>query len=381
MNPRQVKADLLADRRPAKAKTRHDVGQPPTTSRATGGRAGGWRAACGPLLATLVWVAPILSGCQPALSDHEPDVAGFHLRLAKQDEFALEDPDRPVQYLAQLTTLPDGGWLAVDIVAGLVRRFDEQGRIVGRIGPPAEEGADWRPLSAAVGNGGDSVWVSDTRGRLWRFGDFGQGEASQVATHPDLIVFSLSPKGDIVARRPFADGELHLFRNGAPVRGFLESDPFNRSLSAKNFPAVTFDGQGNIFAIRFLDPTVFMFSPEGEEVRRWRLLENRDFKEFPLGIDPYATTRDRNLILAWQRTFTTFPGIVWLGDARIAVLSANDPPKRPNVLSLYTTAGKHLGSAEVSGYLVAARGRDLYFTDQYLFFKGPCRIARYSLAD
>ncbi|MFQ5741486.1 MAG: hypothetical protein ACE5JX_21015, partial [Acidobacteriota bacterium] len=296
--------------------------------------------------------------------------------LLRQEEFRLHDETVPIQYLHVLIALPekadaDGRFLSVDRLAQKVRMFSEKGVLTGYLQPEGVAPKAWRPESAGLEHDGRSLLVIEKGGNLWRFDLDGRRPAELLFRNWLVYRLAVSPNGRLYSLRPMPAGEIHVVEGEKFGASFLEPDENNRFLNYSTGGSVTFDEQGDLYAIRRLEGTVFHFDPAGRVKETWKV-SPLYFREFRRDFNPMKSTRDREVLMAWGRTHTRFAGIEYLKGGMVAVLVANDPPAVPNTLELYNTNGKHLGGVEFDGFLVGSDGRrDLYATDKNFFFDSP----------
>ena len=310
----------------------------------------------------------------------------------------LEDDVSPIQWLRALHFLPDGTFASLDFNSRVIRRFGPQGELLGYLDPTvpslAEEDSiglpDSKMTALAVSKDGQ-VFVKDPP-RVVQFHYQSMSQSEVLTDEVPQFQIASSPSGKIYAlgvenfQPPF-----HVIHEVVPASGlgnsFLEADDFCKNLNwGYCTPSVDFDNRGNIFVIGLVNPTLFVFGPDGGELQQWDLrrspAEGSWFRPVIPGFNPYDSTRNEDLIRAWEASFTMFTELEYLERHDCLVIFAkNDPETEPNALVFYSTDGGFIGTVRTSQFLVAADDDGhLYLSDHNLITPGEARISVYDVS-
>lgn len=349
------------------------------------------------VLTFLVWLLPqlccnnagsrITSPLNSGESSPRASLQQRSLQLDRLADIEISDQKKPIEFMDHIAILADGTLLQADRRARLVRWFSPDGQLLGHLRPSEVPEREWRPESVDTDISRKAAFVNESTGKLWRFNySAGTFTSRLVFQNPILMLrFRIGPDDAVYAlgaKQQAPRHSIRLLRKGMVAKSFLEQDDNDRSLGLKfHIPALTFDDDGNIYAIRNLDRMLFVFNSEGKQMRAWEVAQTRFFRAFKPGFDPFKTTRDISLLREWERTFTVFGRLEYLARQKLLlVFGRNAPPDRPNTIDVYTVDSEHLGTISTPQYLIGKDAEDhIYMCDQHVLIENHCRITKYAL--
>lgn len=295
--------------------------------------------------------------------------------------FPFVDKQVPLQFLLEFRFLPDGSFFAADYLAQVVRHFDKNGAVIGRVASSSTSSRRWIPTAMdidptskylVINNRSIITRVSLTNPReqveLFR-NEFIELHQLRALSHARLVLFGL----------PFTASNksyyVHLIDGGRYVKSFHEPGPL--ALKSMSFctPSLASDAQDKVFVLDKIDGIVSSYRADSVLDRQWHIAPSQYFR--PFSPAPSGTSRDAAAQRDWQRTFTIYSSILYLSQSRrLLIFERNDdPPSRPNQIHLYSIMGDRICSVPAPGFLVGCDGDDnIYLCNQDRFVDSGCTI-------